>query len=321
MDLLTPARRVKHRVFLARRGRRLRREAATQRQDPGFRARYDRVSAGMNLPELPHHRGVWAVAMVRNEADVIETSLRHLVAQGVEHILVVDNMSEDETPAVLTRLAAELPGLHVGRDTVAAYHQSEKMTFLADRVASAGATFVIPFDADELWFAPRGRLADVLTASAAPLQRAHLFNLFPEADAPGWRLDPVRHFDDKVAFRPARNAVVAMGNHEVTRPGRQDPDGLRILHLPWRSFDQFARKTRVGAAAVALADLPEDKAYHWRRLGVADDDALRAMWRELLAGRPVTDAAWYPRGELVTVGERLPTSWPEVERLLPTAPR
>ena len=144
MDLLTPARRVKHRVFLARRDRRLRREAAAQRQDPGFRGRYARVAAGMDLPALPHHRGVWAVAMVRNEADVIETSLRHLVAQGVEHILVVDNMSEDGTPAVLSRLAAELlTDIDVAENLVVLRTPPGAASFLASAVDRAGLTDVV----------------------------------------------------------------------------------------------------------------------------------------------------------------------------------
>lgn len=102
-----------------------------------------------------------------------------------------------------------------------------------------------------------------------------------------------------------------MGNHEVLRPGVR-AEGLRILHLPWRSFEQFARKSRTGAQAIALADTPEDKAYHWRRLGALDDDALRAAWEALLAGQPLTDAAWYPRGTLRPLRADAPTRWDEV---------
>jgi len=316
VDLLSPVRDLKHRAFLTRRDAELRRNAAQGRRDPDFLRHYAEVEAGMRIPELPTYRGPWAIAMVRNEADIVEKSIRHLVTQGVDHLLVVDNMSDDETPAILARLAVELPHLYVGQDPVAAYHQSEKMTFLADQVAAAGATWVIPFDADELWLAPGGRLVDALDAAADPVLHAHLYNLFPSATGASWRLDSARHFDNKVAFQPRPDLIIEMGNHEVIRPGRRDMDALRIFHLPWRSFEQFARKTRVGAAAVTLADLPTDKAYHWRRLGSASDEELREFWRRLLAGEQVADAAWYPRGELKEAGQMLPTSWSEVEELL-----
>ncbi|WP_324701511.1 glycosyltransferase family 2 protein [Micrococcus sp. HOU01] len=316
LDLLSSARALKHRVFLARRDSERRTEAARLRSDPVFRAQYTAAENGLDVPPLQHHPGPWAIAMVRNEADVIETAVRHLVRQGVDNLLIVDNLSEDDTPQVLARLANEFPQLHVGTDNEPAYYQSAKMTRLADLVSAAGARWIIPFDADELWFAPHGRLVDALAASGTPVRRAHLYNLFPTLDGKQWRLDTARHFDDKVAFRPWEGAVVAMGNHEVSRPGSRDVDGLRILHMPWRSFEQFARKTRIGAAAVAKADLDDGEAYHWRWLGSASEDDLRRVWRRLLAGEAVASAAWYPRGTLRPIEGVPPLSWADVQRLL-----
>ena len=43
-----------------------------------------------------------------------------------------------------------------------------------------------------------------------------------------------------------------------------------------------------------------------------DDDALRAAWEALLAGQPLTDAAWYPRGTLRPLRADAPTRWDEV---------
>ncbi|WP_295015745.1 glycosyltransferase family 2 protein [uncultured Micrococcus sp.] len=320
MDLLSPARALKHRAFLARKGAELRAEARRLRADPVFRAQYSAAEAGLKVPPLEGHPGPWAIAMVRNEADVIETAVRHLVRQGVDHLLIVDNLSEDDTPQVLARLAEEFPHLHVGTDHEPAYYQSAKMTRLADLVSAAGARWIIPFDADELWFAPQGRLVDALDDSGSPVRRAHLFNLFPSPGGKQWRLDTARHFDDKVAFRPWGGAVVTMGNHEVSRPGSRESDGLRILHMPWRSFEQFARKTRIGAAAVARAELDEGKAYHWRWLGSASDDELRTVWRQLLSGEAVANAAWYPRGTLRPIGDTLPSSWADVQALLGPGP-
>lgn len=232
VDLLSRARTLKHRVFLARKDSELRAEAMRLRSDPAFLAQYAAAQEGLDVPPLQHHEGVWAIAMVRNEADIIETTVRHLLQQGIDHMLVVDNLSDDDTPRVLARLAEEIPHLHVGTDSEPAYYQSAKMTQLSDLVSAAGARWIIPFDADELWFAPQGRLVDALDDSGSPVRRAHLFNLFPSPGGKQWRLDTARHFDDKVAFRPWGGAVVTMGNHEVSRPGsRTCPGGLSSSSL------------------------------------------------------------------------------------------
>lgn len=305
------ARKAKHQIFLAQRNRELIRQARELRGSEQFRREYEMAAAGFDLPALPAMTGPCAIAMVRDEADVIERSVRHLAGQGIEHIVVVDSLSEDGTGTILRRLSAEIPGLIVGDDTEPAYVQSAKMTRLADLASAAGATWVVPFDADELWFGAEGTLAEALAAADAPVLRAVMHNAFPAADGSGPLLDTTAHFNVKVAFRPRPGAVVEMGNHEVLRPGVR-AESLRILHLPWRSFEQFARKSRTGAQAIALADTPEDKAYHWRRLGALDDDALRAAWEALLAGQPLTDAAWYPRGTLRPLRSDAPTRWDEV---------
>lgn len=121
------------------------------------------------------------------------------------------------------------------------------MTRLADLVSEAGATRMIPFDADEFRFVPQGRLSDTLGTDGAPVRQAHLYSLFPTPDGIEWWIDTERHFDAKVAFHPWEGAVVAMGNHEVARPGSRAGEELRILHLSWHSFEQFVRNTRVGA--------------------------------------------------------------------------
>ncbi|PAK60721.1 glycosyl transferase family 2, partial [Staphylococcus capitis] len=93
---------------------------------------------------------------------------------------VVDNGSDDGTFELLQRLSRELP-LSVGRDREPAYYQSEKMPYLAHRAQRAGATWVVPFDADEFWFGVEGMLAEVLTTSKNTVEISQLYNLFPTA--------------------------------------------------------------------------------------------------------------------------------------------
>ena len=79
--------------------------------------------------------------MVKNEADIIEHTVRHLLSQGVDHVLVADNLSTDSTADVLASLSAELP-IHVAKDRDPAHYQALKMGLLADAARRAGADWV-----------------------------------------------------------------------------------------------------------------------------------------------------------------------------------
>lgn len=312
MKIVDGARGLKHQAFLRQRDLATLRAARQERRTR--RDLFARVSASMEVPPLPAHRGaIWAIGMVRDEEDVLEATLRTLVEGGVDRILIVDNGSRDGTRDLLEHLRRDLP-LTIGDDRLDAYEQSAKMTHLSDLVTTAGARWVIPFDADELWTGMDGTIAETLKAQRHPIITTDLVNIFPDAERPGhWRLDPQPHPDPKVAFRPFHRAVLSMGNHAVLRPGRAGT-GLGVIHRPWRSFAQFARKTRQGAEAIAAADLPQDKGRHWRALGAQDDATLRRQWDDLLRGRADDAVAWYPRGGTVHWSDPSRADWGAVVR-------
>lgn len=232
--------------------------------------------------------------MVKNERDVIEGTLRHM-ADEVDRLLVADNLSTDGTREILDALTDELP-LTVVDDPDPAYRQSEKMSALAERAAEEGATWIVSWDADELWYSRFGRIRDVLAPLDADVATAALFNhLCTSVDPPGpdpfvtiqWRQRQPGALP-KVAFRWRRGAVIHQGNHGVTLPGASvaAPAGLlELRHFPARSTEQFVRKGKAGAAAYAAApDLPEDMGAHWRTYGaIAErrgDEALADVFRE-----------------------------------------
>ncbi len=244
--------------------------------------------------------------MVRDEADVIEQTVHHFLAQGVAGILVADNGSTDGTVNILRRMAREEPRLHLAVDREPAYYQAVKMSLLADWVTAAGATWVVPFDADERWFAPHGDLASWLKQNPADTVTALVHNVFPSRV--GFVVDPVPHLNPKVAFRAFRGARLATGNHSVQRPGF-DGEGLRILHLPWRSREQLTRKLKNGSAALALTSLDRGVGDHWRTAGDLDDQGLSALWEDLKSGLVHPDIGWYPRGWLLPINPDEWTSW------------
>ena len=235
---------------------------------------------------------VWAVSMVRDEADVIAGTLRHMAEEAVDGIIVADSNSVDGTRDILADLARDLP-LVVLDDPDPAYHQSPKMTHLARQAAERGASWIVPFDADELWVFEGDYIVNELEATDADIVTAALFNYFPSAIDPAgsdpfetirWRQrDPAPL--PKVAFRWHPDAVIHQGNHGVTLPGARSFDtGLRISHFPYRSAEQFVRKARNGAAAYAATDLPDEVGAHWRGYGVIlerhGEAALESVFRE-----------------------------------------
>lgn len=216
----------------------------------------------------------FGVSMVRDEADVIAGTLRHL-ADEVDRLIVADNGSTDGTGDILRDLARDLP-LTVLDDPEPAYYQSAKMSALAERAAGMGATWIVPFDADELWVASAGRIRDVLADLDADIAHADLLNHFctaidPRGDDPfrtiGWRQRDVAPLP-KVAFRWEPGAVVHQGNHGVSLPsGGSAKAALEVRHFPYRSAAQFVRKAINGAGAYARTDLPADQGAHWRAYG------------------------------------------------------
>ncbi len=231
---------------------------------------------------------VVAVSMVKDEADIVAATVAHMCGQ-VDAVIVADNNSTDGTRDILDGLPVT-----VVDDPDPAYYQSRKMTALAERArVEFDATWVVPFDADEWWYSPHGRIADVLEQHSSHIATAALYDhVATGADADlddpvkriGWRRRKAAPLP-KIAARCAPDLVIAQGNHDATYDVPADRvDGLLVVrHFPYRSPEQMARKARNGAEAYAATDLPEDAGAHWRayhQLMVAHgDEAIHDVFR------------------------------------------
>ncbi|MBN1320543.1 MAG: glycosyltransferase family 2 protein [Thermoleophilia bacterium] len=267
----------------------------------------------LDLPGMARrHRvpgSVWAVGMVKNESDIIASVVEHLVRQGVDGLLIADNLSSDETEVILEGLAERHP-VYIARDREQGYFQDIKMTLLSRWARRAGADWIVPFDADEFWFAPESTLADYLRSCGADVVTAEMHNLFPVAGVEFneglWRLEVSPHGLKKVAFRSHRYAFLDTGNHSVLRPGLLSA-GLRIVHVPWRSYEQFRRKGQEGSQALSAAGLDPSTGSQWRAIGSHGDEGARDTWAHILAGDPVEGICWSPGRPTKLVD---PLAWP-----------
>lgn len=253
----------------------------------------------------------WAVTMVKNEIDILPYTLAHLDMEGIDGLVVADNLSEDGTWEWLQSYRPRCQ-LDLVRDTDPAYYQGEKMTGLAHRAFRHGAQWVIAFDADELWFNASSRTTLAATLAdhePADVLHARLHNYFPtSADSndpnPFRRVthrDPLAAPLPKVIVANRPGIAINVGNHSATGPDlRSASTPIEVAHFPWRSAEQFTRKTIQGARALAATDLPDDIGTHWRRHGElwdqAGDQALHDVFHE-----------WYHDPEMSL--EHAPAPW------------
>jgi len=274
--------------------------------------------------------------MVRNEADVIEASVRHNL-RSLDRMLVVDHCSTDGTREILRALEAEGLGIVVEVDDEEGHRQAETSTRLARTAFSEGAAMVFALDADEFLKMPsRAAFEDWIARVPPPCCIALDWQTYlPQSPnrVPGvavelaWRRAQEAHGLRKVvltrAFADTPTATVGPGNHTVLMEGAQqnlDSRPVRlarcpahvaaIAHLPVRSVEQVMRKVETGWRAHVKAN-PSDAALaiHWRELfaqfeeqGAPDVE----RYRMLALNYGIAMARWQPAAAIPIVRDPVP---------------
>jgi len=225
-----------------------------------------------------------AVAMVKNECDIIELFVR-INARVFDVIHVIDHASDDGTPKILARLAAEGYPLRVTTVQGVAYEQAEVTTAAVRALARSGeCDFVVPIDADE-FLAPGddgGAPPRAVIASHLPPDRHGIVpwrTFCPVTDDYYGSATPLfSHFrmreKEPIPFRKvvlgrefACECTLTVGNHVARSPGLPAlPVALPLVmqHVPVRSSDQLVRKILLGDYALSLkARRGPLEGFHW----------------------------------------------------------
>ncbi len=200
--------------------------------------------------------------VVRDEIDVVEAQLDYHLSAGVDFVLATDHESRAGTAEVLERYerSSRLRLLRAS-GPVREHEWRTRMARLA--AAEHGADWVINTDADEFWMPRRGTLKEAFAAIPGPYgvvwATSRHFVPRPDGDAPFFERmtvrfsaqaalnDPLSPYRPhaKAAHRADPDAIVRHGSHRVET--RYEPlphwHPFDVLHFPFRSVEQYERKT------------------------------------------------------------------------------
>lgn len=213
-------------------------------------------------------KNIYAISMVKNEADVIESFVRYHCAI-FDGMIILDNMSTDNTQQILTSLKNEGLPITILKDVDYYYTQYQKVNeMLYSAINEFGGDIIVPLDGDEFLVSTSGgnprRVLEHIDINKVHLARWKTY-IPQHSDDMSKKFVPqriVHNRDEEVesyfkAIIP-RELVLTYklklnwGSHDVMvgdaaagLPPRVISPDLRIAHFPVRSIEQITSKAIV----------------------------------------------------------------------------
>ena len=232
-----------------------------------------------------------AIAMVKNERDIIEPFLRHN-SMFFDAFIVIDNGSVDGTREILEQCASELKPVIFANRPEFAYHQGSFITKVTRFVQSIyQADFITFLDADEfisssdrtqfeedLSLIPSGCVGQMAWKTFVPNPSPpDDHNNDPLASMNMRRKEELPQYHKAIyrADRKTDEIIVSQGAHSIIDPetgqdiAAVDLPNTLLFHLPIRSADQLASKAVVGWIANVARDpaiIHSGEGFQWGEL-------------------------------------------------------
>ncbi len=225
---------------------------------------------------------ITCIAMVKNEADIIEAFCRHN-SLFFDMIFIVDNGSVDGTKDIILALAREGLPIIFSEDPEFAYRQSERMTRTFNNVCHAvSPDYVIILDADEfLYCKDRCELEKELSQipddsyGHIPMKSYVCPTTAPTSVNPlqymTQRLKEEIYQQYKIVIKVSSIfslLSISQGNHDIYSPlNNIELKNVTIGHFPIRSPEQMVTKAVIGHMSyLGLQDRNEKQGYQWHNL-------------------------------------------------------
>ncbi len=249
--------------------------------------------------------------LLRNEADIIETNLRHHFAVGIDEAIVIDNGSTDGTLELLANLTEDMP-IQLASE-VGPMYQSGRVTRMARLATLQGADWVLPIDADEFWVGSGAQLRDVLEETPSDVRAlfVEVVNFVQSRDVlvatpgclasmtmrPEHAIGPVdqvsrlvreqqigwveAEYTPKCVHRARPDISVSTGNHLTGVQGGIPTDRATCLHAPMRALSTLTAKLDHGRRNTEVGG-PREASWHVKRWWqMAREHTLDREWEAL----------------------------------------
>jgi hypothetical protein len=242
---------------------------------------------------------VYALMIIGTDGDIAGFTVKHLIGEGIDKVLIDLVPVEDDTADIIHDLKRGYPDrIEIFPSDSIAIWGSRRMTALANIAYERGCDLILPCDSDELFFS-RNRipLADEIRNAQGTIFGVQVFMHLASWDDDLEEKNPFKKMRNKQDKPLGLNKIIARfnpkmiideGNHGAKWlngdpiPGSWSP--IEMRHFPYRSAEQFLSKIIVTKKAMdATPGYPREWGVHYRlyadSLAKAGPEAVKDWYR------------------------------------------